>query len=242
MKWLGAFLAVLVIAYAALHFSYPAGFWRYRLTLEVETPEGTKTGSSVYQIGVSTGMKIGDSSGAGMFAKGEALQVDLGARGVLFALMTKDQSVDYNGYLVFKAFPYPGSKTGPLSGVATPEGLKYYASLRAKSNVPQSQLPSLVRFRDLNNPKSVELVDANDLAKSFGVGVTLKSATIEMVDQGYWPLNQMGLTGEPITRGIENRLPWLATEEMLNSFWKSFYALGFRPNGSVEVLTLFKRG
>jgi hypothetical protein len=242
MKWLIACVGGLFFAYAAIHFSYPSGFWRYRLTIEVETPEGIKTGSAVYQIGVSTGMKFGDSSGAGMFAKGEALQVDLGSRGTLFALMNKDQSVDYNGYLVFKIFPYPGPKSGPLSGVATPDGLRYYANLRAKADVVGSQLPSLVRFRDLNNPKSVELVDPTDLAKSFGAGVKFLSSTIEMVDQGYWPLNQMGITGVPVTRGIEKTLSWVNSEDSLNSFWKSLYDLGFHSNGSIEVLTLFKGG
>ena len=57
-------------------------------------------------------------------------------------------------------------------------------------------LPLLVRFRDINDPRTVERVDANDLAASFGPGVYLKRATIE-------------ITRDPVTTGIEKRLAWL---------------------------------
>jgi hypothetical protein len=214
-------LALAVVAFMALivgwNFMYPSASWRYRLTLEVETPEGVKTGSSVVEVSGNAQARITPESVASFSVKGEAIAVDLAERGVLFALLNRDADVDYPIHIVFQQFPYVHdyvfedgtTKRLEHGGEATREGLSYYANLRAKSNLPQSQLPSLVRFRDLNDPKSVELVDASDLAKSFGAGVTLKSATIEMVDQGYWPLNQMGITGEPITRVIENRLPWL---------------------------------
>ena len=53
----------------------------------------------------------------------------------------------------------------------------------------------LVRFGDIKNPETVERVDRNDLAKSFGPGVSSKRATIEITD-------------DPVTTGIEQRLPW----------------------------------
>jgi hypothetical protein len=43
-------------------------------------------------------------------------------------------------------------------------------------------------------------VDPNDLAASFGPGVTLKTATVEITD-------------DPITKGIEIRLPWLKSSK-----------------------------
>ncbi len=33
--------------------------------------------------------------------------------------------------------------------------------------------------------------------------------TVELVSPGRWPLNALGLSGEPLTTGIEKRLPWL---------------------------------
>ena len=56
--------------------------------------------------------------------------------------------------------------------------------------------PELVRFRDIRDPKTVELVDPNDLAKSFGAGVKLRRIMLTVVDG-------------PVTVGIEQRLPWL---------------------------------
>jgi hypothetical protein len=233
--------AILFAVFAVTHFSYPSGTWRYRMTLSVETPEGIKTGSSVYQIGVSTGMKFGDSSGAQMHARGEALMVDLGARGILFVLLTKGADADYSGYLVFKAFPYPGSKQGPLSGVATPEGLKYYVNLRGKVELTPSQLPSLVHFHEINDPKTVEIVDPNDLAKSFGAGVRLTSASIEMVNTGIWPLNQIGISGISVTRGIEKKLGWVGDYTAETSAWKKLNNSGVPvPSGTPNLM--FKQG
>jgi hypothetical protein len=59
----------------------------------------------------------------------------------------------------------------------------------------------LVRFRDPSDPTRVELVDPLDLAASFGPGVILKSAFAE-------------ITGDPITQGIEDRLPWLKSSKV----------------------------
>jgi hypothetical protein len=125
-------------------------------------------------------------------------------------LLNKDQNVDYAGYIVFEVFPYPGSKAGPLSGVATREGPAYYSALKGKSEVPFDKLPTLVYFRKINDSKTVEMISPKDLAKDFGIGAKFKSATIEMVNKGIWPLNAFGITGEPLTAKIERILPWIS--------------------------------
>ena len=66
----------------------------------------------------------------------------------------------------------------------------------ARGWVIANKLPLLVRFRDLNDPKTVERIDPRDLATSFGLEVGLKRATIEVVH-------------DPLTTGIEKRLSWL---------------------------------
>jgi hypothetical protein len=63
----------------------------------------------------------------------------------------------------------------------------------------------LVQFRDPSDPTSVEPVDPLDLAASFEPGVTLKSAFVEITD-------------DPITRGIEDRLPWLKSSKAEHLF------------------------
>ena len=57
----------------------------------------------------------------------------------------------------------------------------------------------LVRFRDINDPKTVERVDPWKLDASFGPGVSLKSATFQVTD-------------DPVTKGIATLLPWSRTQ------------------------------
>jgi hypothetical protein len=54
--------------------------------------------------------------------------------------------------------------------------------------------PQLVHFRDSRDPKSVAAVDPAHLDAAFGPGVRLKRITVQV-------------TGDPVTRGIEGRLP-----------------------------------
>jgi hypothetical protein len=71
--------------------------YRYRLTVEVDTPEGVKRGSSVIQVKTSRASQNAIPS-PGMLSykvRGEAVAVDLGARGVMFALLRSDDSVDW---------------------------------------------------------------------------------------------------------------------------------------------------
>jgi hypothetical protein len=55
----------------------------------------------------------------------------------------------------------------------------------------------LVRFGDIADPKTVAKVDPDDLAASFGKGVTLRRITVER-------------TKDKVTTGIEKRLGWWA--------------------------------
>ena len=76
------------------------------------------------------------------------------------------------------------------------ERVRLLVRLRPKAVLAPRLIPLLVRFRDIRDPKLVELVDAADLAAAFGSGVALRRATIE-------------ITRDPVTTGIETRLPWL---------------------------------
>jgi len=121
--------------------------------------------------------------------------------------------------LLFNDQTRPASaKRGAIAWVAFPElkrqaqldakddstkNLAYFMDalnrLKPKGDTPIESMPLLVRFRDPNDPKTVERVDPNDLAASFGAGVKLTRATVEITD-------------DPLTTGIEKRLPWLAGE------------------------------
>ena len=63
--------------------------YRYRITIEVETPQGLRTGSAVQETLVGkSNIDLGDLSGKrGMRTRGEAVAVDLPGGKVLFALL-----------------------------------------------------------------------------------------------------------------------------------------------------------
>lgn len=44
----------------------------------------------------------------------------------------------------------------------------------------------------------------------LGAGYKLHGLTAEIVPNGFWPIDFGGFLGEPVTRGITAKLPWLA--------------------------------
>ena len=185
--------------------------WRYKTTVVVDTPEGEKSGSAVREVTVAIkscpvhicekGYLPGKVS-----TKGEAVAVDLGKRGILFSIIPTDSYL-----IVFSLF------SGPPG--LTPEGAEYYSQLKnAKAEMGNNesimgQIPTMVTFADINDPKTVQLAysvaaisvpnqaawdfkTTDNLEKLFGAGVHLKNVTVEMTD-------------EPITWGIEKILVWI---------------------------------
>jgi hypothetical protein len=224
MKWFGRFILVLVtIPVLMIGFEYVYGIvfthvYRYRLTLEVTVNDKPHAGSGVIGVSVteSAGLFLYSSSNIHHGVRGEAVVVDLGERGALFVLLQdidRPQGPGFGAspeYIVQSAFP-------PVPGpdVMTSANMRRYARGGEKRDLKPGELPLLVRFRDISDPKTVEKVDPANLAASFGAGVTFKKATVEIVSPGWFPFNRFGLPwpewifGTPITRGIDTRLPWL---------------------------------
>lgn len=208
--WILGVIAVLIVGVkVAWGINYPSGTWRYKLTVEVDTPEGVKTGSAVREVKAHTSPKlVAGIPNFSMSVKGEAVVVDLGSYGQVFALLkTYQHGVDGAHYIVSDAFP--------LKQANIYDQVRYYKSLNDTAAVLTArQYPMFVRFRDPADPKTVEnlleyepcadergiprntICLKNDrFAEAFGEGVSLKSVTIEM-------------TREPVTTGVvENYLP-----------------------------------
>ena len=184
---------------------YPSGEWRYKITMEIETPEGIKTGSTVREISNSTPRLDFPDNGNPATVKGEAVVIDLGQRGLVFSLIT-----DRSDEELYRSFP--------TQGPSTPKGIRYYNSLKAgmKADLPPMYYPAFVMFKDINDPKSVTLVreeaffpmrekkaPIDNFEELFGAGVKLKSITVEITDA-------------PVSWGIEKGLPWLPEVLMSN--------------------------
>jgi hypothetical protein len=75
---------------------------------------------------------------------------------------------------------------------------KKLTSFRGEREWSLDDLPDLVTFDNVNDPRTVKLVDPRNLEASFGPGVRLTRATIAIVDNN-----------TPLTKGIEKKLPWI---------------------------------
>lgn len=187
--------------------------YRYRLTVEVDTPEGLKTGSSVIAIKVSelrpNSTLIG---GAGADARGEAVAVDLPSGRTLFALLRGEPGSPF-GAEGFPEVAYServNAVAGRRGNDNLPAWWRALADQREKVVLPRMapnaapppytetfpSYPLLVTFSDVNDPKTVVRVDPENLAASFGPGVKLRRIMVQ-------------ITEDRMTTGIEKRLAWL---------------------------------
>jgi hypothetical protein len=196
-KWAGpiALLAALVIG-DQVRLNRPGH--KYRLAVEVETPEGVKSASGVLAVHPDRGYSRSGST----LTKGDAVVVDLGGGKTLSALLAHidDKGLELDGmnYVALRAFNAAGRKTSfnemnRISGAAPVTG---------------ALIPVLATFTDINDPATMRAVKPEDLETTYGTGFRLRSVIAEAVPNGFWPLDFGGALGEPVTRGIEAKLPW----------------------------------
>jgi hypothetical protein len=77
----------------------------------------------------------------------------------------------------------------------------------------------------------------------LGKGIRLHGISAEVVPNGVWPLDFGGPLGEPVTRGIEARLPWLngADEAAGKAAAKALQAAGLRTGEASDSKEAFTR-
>lgn len=185
----------------------PTYTYRYRLTLEVVADGHVYSASSVVEVSEFRKARVDLSPGiVNTKLVGEATLVDLGAGRVLIALLesipdvAKRQERSGLGWIG----PAPTAMLAQFYGITYEwhgfrnEGLAQLVRQRGVKELRFDQLPTLLTFRDAADPTSAVVVDPANLAKSFGDGVRLKSAKIEVTDA-------------PLTLGLADKLPWLKT-------------------------------
>lgn len=84
-----------------------------------------------------------------------------------------------------------------------------------------------MRFRDIANPKLVERVDPDNLARSFGAGTNLRRITVER-------------TEDAVTTGIERRFAWWSAYK--NRHFDGGRRFTERQLGRVLVLGIVQHG
>lgn len=180
---------------------------RFKLTVEVNTPAGLKTGASVLESVFNSGNGFENSASAWTY--GEAPTVDLGNGRYLFALL--DNPLSNNNHtmyaILFDVLQY--------SDLEPP--LNRDVSLFDQANetkplgvVQRKNYPLLVTFGDIGNPKTVSEVKPDTMSSTFGAGYAINRITIQVVDND-----------EPLTTGIEERFNW-AVDGNVNLNGESF--------------------
>jgi hypothetical protein len=205
--------------------------YRYKITVEVNTPEGVKTGFAVHETLISkSNVDLGDiSQKQNSETRGEAVVVDLLSGQTLFVLMPGEVSV-------INALDNAGTggwdeKAIRIAQGSTPKGPQILPFSAPQNYNKSKEFPLFVKFEDVNDPKTAELVQPDNLSPSFGDGVKLKRVTVQVTD-------------EDVTVGIGKRLGWLVTTGDANL--KNHPGAVFLPDNPSLAETLshsdFRRG
>lgn len=171
---------------------------RYRLSIDVDTPRGLKTGSAILETVFNSGNRLEYSASAQTY--GQAPVVDLGDDRYLFSVL-KDPFGTMTLYeTVLHVLRYPETRP-PL---ADPDASTFDQANEAKPSgvVRSGDYPMLVTFRDVGDPGTVMEVDPGNLETAFGQGYRLERIFLEVVD-----------LGEPLTDGFERKFEAIANAD-----------------------------
>lgn len=185
--------------------------FRFRMTVEVVTPQGTRTGSSVYEITAAPYYDPTlDKAPYDTDLIGQAVTIDL-LDGPVFALTTGTRSIQQVTVNALNDSKDPAMN----DYVAT---IGRLGSEHVKADLPRHDWPLVVRFRDLNDPKSVEAVNPDTIG--------VKRMWLET-------------THDPVTTGIEKRLRWITNAV---DFWRAEPVYGrWEPPEKQTIVTSLSR-
>lgn len=188
---------ILALTFAGCSKQLPT--YRYRITVEVETPAGLRSGSSVVEVSTvrGSGFPGPEAGGIATRVRGEAVVIDLGKRRTLFALLSYPDNAGYaDGLAPTVLLPTLVDKKGTAE--AWGHNLRALKTVQGRRRVPRNHLPLLVTFRDMNNPATVQQVAPERLDSAFGPDIRLGGVFVEITDAD-------------VTEGIAKRLPWWST-------------------------------
>ena len=226
-RWVGplALLAVLFVG-DQIRINRPAH--KYRLTVEVDTPDGVKSASGVMSVHPDRGY----SRGGHTRTRGEAIFVDLGGGKNLLALLAHlDKSIDFDdvNYLALRAYKAAGRNVS----------FNEMSKLTGAVPVAGALIPVLLTFSDPRDPSTARVVPPDDPEVALGKGFHFHAVSIEVVPNGLWPLDFGGALVEPVSRGIEAKLPWLNAAD--NPAAVALRAAGLPLGGGLDPKQAFTR-
>ena len=190
-KVLGLIGGALVASLTGCGVLFPTTY-RFRMTVEVDTPEGVKTGSSVYEVAAANTLEfLPEGAKRTWDVKGEAVAVDLPGGRTMFALLRTNNLYRRDVAKMSMAALDPAFSYDIVESAGR---IRRGERIRSPARVPFDDYPRFVTFADPQNSMSVALVDPTNLAATFGPGVRLKAITVAITD-------------DPVTTGVKKRLP-----------------------------------
>lgn len=228
MRKFGRIFGSIVLAVALLiggaiawwKIEYPTYSYRYRLTLAIEINGKVHTGSSVIEIVWGGGPEIGDVGHYHPSIRGQAALVDLGPHGVVIATLTNG---DYGrapdgtyGAIWIAARAFGNSSTN--------QELPKLSHLTGLRHLSPDNMPQLVWFSNVADPRTARKIMPADIAELFGPNARLSDATVE-------------ITRDPIVIDLDKKLPWYrALREPRN------HGVIYLPSGLALADTMFIGG
>jgi hypothetical protein len=198
-----AIVGTLILAPVCFYFGYkllyPTYTYRYRLSVEVETPDGLRSGSSVIEVRYEMFPELLTERDHISRVFGEAVFVDLGQGKNLIGLLASGpigEDVDYPSGVVLQAFKLDGNDPNTPKRLPRLQGRRdldiYHSS---QYEVTKRFLPTFVTFSDLKDLSTAKIAPPGLFDEIFGVGFRLHNISVEM-------------TNDPVTSGIERQMPW----------------------------------
>jgi hypothetical protein len=215
--------------------------FRFRMTVEVEVDGQIKSGSSVIDVAITRGGYTSNGKyGDNHTITGEAVYVDLGNGRNVFAVLWFPYS-DGGSHSVEWAVARALYKSG-IPGLTKTSGrdvngsdVRAIVGKRGSASLSFETMPQLLSFDNMAAANTLRILNPSDdsFARVFGPGVSFRSVQIELVEPGRWP-NQYK-TGEPLTRNLDDLLPWLDGVDGINAFSRALRADPAFANWNYEL-------
>lgn len=230
-KWIGP-LALLAALFVGDQIRINRPGHKFRMTVEVETPAGVKSAAHVVAVTPYRGYNPGGNTRT----SGDAIFVDLGSGKNLVALLAHldDNKLDLDAinYVALRAYPAATGKRVNFNDMSKQTGVV---------PVRGALIPLLATFADPADPASAKGVSPDDAEAVLGNGFRLRGITAEVVPNGFWPIDFGGSLGEPVTRGITSKLPWLNGEGASAGAATALKSAGLRGVEGVDAEAAFTR-
>jgi hypothetical protein len=186
-------LFVSVVACVAIYMTAFTYTYRYRLAIDLDVDGQNRSGSSVIEVTRRLEPVPGRPwNHYSTSARGDAVFVDLGSGRNLVVLLI-DEPGRSPETLAAKAFHFDPSELADKGDQE--RRIRELTARRAKADLRDDQLPTLITFAKLDDPQTARAVSPRELPSVFGPRVRYLRAWVEMTD-------------DPAIPDINRHLPW----------------------------------